>query len=97
MMTKSKLRSTGGKSAEAAPGNHVKNLRVELGLTRVELAKLADLSEKTVDRVERGNQAFRETTYRKIFNALNKARAKEGISALAYPDLFQRAVAGKVR
>ena len=76
-----------------APGgkrkSHVKVLRVELGLTRVEFAKLAELSDKTVDRVERGNQAFRETTYRKIFNALNKARAKEGLSALVYKNLFR--------
>jgi len=84
-----------------APGgkreSHVKDLRVELGLTRVELAKLAELSDKTVDRVERGNQALRETTYRKIFNALNKARAKEGLSALAYQDLFRNENAKGVR
>ena len=68
--------------------NHVKELRLELGLTRVELAKLADLSEKTVDRAERGTKDLRETTYRRIFNALNKARARESLRALMYRDLF---------
>ena len=68
--------------------NSVKSLRFELGLSRVELAKLSGLSEKTVDRIELGNQSSRETTNRKIFNALNKARAKEGLPTLAYEDLF---------
>jgi len=90
-------RSTRRHSPVGAQDNRVKDLRFELGLTRVELAKLADLSEKTVDRVERANQAFRETTYRKIFNALNKARAKEGLSTLAYQDLFLIEGAGEVR
>ena len=76
------------KSPISPGGPRLKAQRVELGLSRVELARLADLSEKTIDRVERGNQAFRDTTYRKIFNALNKARAKEGLGALAYSDLF---------
>ena len=73
----------------SAKANRAKDLRLELGLTRVELARLADLSEKTLDRVERGAQSFRETTYRKIFNALNKARTKEGLPALVYQDLFK--------
>lgn len=74
--------------AQETMDNRVKALRFELGLTRVELAKLAELSEKTIDRVECGNQALRETTYRKVFNALNKARVREGLPLLVYHDLF---------
>jgi len=88
-MAATKRQSTKRSSADGGHDNRVKNLRVELGLSRVQLAKLADLSEKTLDRVERGNQAFRETTYRKVFNALNKARAKEGLPALVYQNLFR--------
>ena len=85
------------KPPTSSGGPRLKEQRVELGLSRVELARLADLSEKTIDRVERGNQAFRDTTYRKIFNALIKARAKEGLSALAYSDLFLANSAVEVR
>ncbi len=74
--------------ASGAAQNRVKELRLELGLTRVALAKLADLSDKTLDRLERGSQELRETTCRKIFNALNRARAKESLSALEYSELF---------
>jgi transcriptional regulator with XRE-family HTH domain len=84
-------------SSISAGGNRVKDLRVELGLTRVEFARLAELSEKTLDRVERGAQTFRETTYRKIFNALNRARTKEGLSALGYQELFRSGDAPEVR
>ncbi len=73
----------------SANQNRVKEIRVELGLTRVELARLAGLSDKTLDRVERGASSLRETTYRKIFNALNKARVKEGLSVFLYQDLFK--------
>lgn len=90
-------RSTERHVADEPRNNRVKDLRLELGLTRIGLAKLADLSEKTVDRAERGNQDLRETTYRKIFNALNKARAKESLRALAYQDLFLKQDAGEVR
>jgi len=68
--------------------NRVKELRLELGMTRVELAKLASLSDKTIDRIERGEQRFRETTGRKIFNALNKIRLRDGLESLVYADLF---------
>jgi DNA-binding XRE family transcriptional regulator len=95
LMTATKRHSTKSSPAKGGQSSRVKNLRVELGLTRVQLAKLADLSEKTVDRVERGNQVFRETTYRKVFNALNKARAKEGMAALVYQKLFQRQHGGE--
>ena len=88
LMAKASIPRPQDKSPTGSGGPRLKAQRVELGLSRVELARLADLSEKTIDRVERGNQAFRDTTYRKIFNALNKARAKEGLSALAYSDLF---------
>jgi len=90
-------RSTERHATDRPRNNRIKDLRLELGLTRVELAKLADLSEKTVDRAEHGKQDLRETTCRKIFNALNKARAKESLRALAYQDLFPKQDAGGVR
>jgi len=87
-MAKAKPHSTRTPRNRGIGSNSVKNLRFELGLSRVDLAKLSGLSEKTVDRIELGNQSSRETTNRKIFNALNKARAKEGLPTLAYEDLF---------
>jgi DNA-binding XRE family transcriptional regulator len=68
--------------------SRVKKLRFELGLSRVELAKLALVSEKTIDRVEAGTHTLRETTCRKVFNALNKIRSREGLSILNYDSLF---------
>lgn len=85
-MAKRELRPHQGE--RSAQDNRVKESRLELGLTKVELAKLASLSEKTVDRVERGKHAFRETTHRKVFNALNKVRVRENLSPLTYADLF---------
>jgi predicted transcriptional regulator len=87
-MVKAKSGSERKHHSQGRGGSSVKSLRFELGLSRVDLAKLSGLSEKTVDRIESGNQSSRETTTRKIFNALNKARAKEGLANLAYEDLF---------
>ena len=87
-MAKKQVRPRGKPPAAEIPKNRVRESRVELGLTKVELAKLASLSEKTVDRVEKGQRGFRETTYRRLFNALNKARVRESLSLLAYTDVF---------
>jgi len=93
-MPKKDLRSR-QRQQSADSKNRVRDSRVELGLTKVELAKLASVSAKTVDRVERGEHAFRETTYRKIFNALNKVRARETMILLVYTDLFPAERAGE--
>ena len=96
-MVKAKPRSERKHPSEGRGASSLKSLRFELGLSRVELAKLSGLSEKTVDRIEWGNQSSRETTNRKIFNALNKARAKEGLTALSYEDLFPSGAGDEVR
>jgi DNA-binding XRE family transcriptional regulator len=82
-------------SSDGTAQNRVKEFRLELGLTRVALAKMADLSEKTLDRLEGGSPQLRETTYRKVFNALNRARTQESLSTLKYEELFSGQTAAK--
>lgn len=62
--------------------------REELGLTKVELARLASLSDKTIARVERSAQQFRSVTYRKILIALNRARRQQGLPDLKYDQVY---------
>jgi predicted transcriptional regulator len=76
-------------SSNAKPSsNRTHEYREELGLSKVELARLASLSDKTIARVERSEQRFRSVTYRRIFNALNKARREEGLAELVYEQVF---------
>src|ERR1700677_2800451 len=50
LMVKAKSHSARRRPNQGGAGSSVKNLRFELGLSRVDLAKLSGLSEKTVDR-----------------------------------------------
>jgi len=70
------------------PANNVHEYRRELGLRKVELARLSGLSDKTIQRIERQEKNFEETTYRKIFNALNKQRRKDELPELRYEEVF---------
>lgn len=70
------------------PSTKVHDYREELGLSKVDLARLANLSEKTIARIERRQMGFRAVTYRKIFNGLNKARRREGHKELSFEDVF---------
>jgi predicted transcriptional regulator len=72
----------------ALPTNTVHQHREDLGLSKVDLAKRAKLSDKTIARVERSEKRFRSVTYRRIFNALNKARREEGLAELVYEQVF---------
>jgi predicted transcriptional regulator len=68
--------------------NHLQQYREELGLPKTELARLADLTDKTIGRVEKAKEAFRRVTYRKILIALNKARKSEAMAPLELSDVF---------
>ena len=75
-------------SPQAPPQNAVHELREELGLSKVDLARLANLSEKTIARIERRIQGFRAVTYRRVLIGLNKARRHGGKTELSYQDVF---------
>lgn len=68
--------------------NNVRQYRKELGLSKVELARLSNLSEKTISRIEKEAEAFALTTYYKVRNGLNKARRNEGEPDLTVGGLF---------
>ena len=68
--------------------NKVHQHREALGLTKVELARMAKLSDKTIARVERSEKGFRAVTYHRILNALNRERRTQGQVELKYDDLF---------
>jgi DNA-binding XRE family transcriptional regulator len=71
----------------AVPPNKVRDYRKQLGLRKVELARLSGLSEKTIQRLEK-LKLLDETTYWKILKALNKARRADGLSELRFEDIF---------
>jgi predicted transcriptional regulator len=70
------------------PANNLHEYREEVGLSKTDLAKLSDLSDKTIARIEKQKETFRSTTYRRVFNALNKARRKESMAELKFDDVF---------
>jgi predicted transcriptional regulator len=86
-----------GPSAPIAPSkaivakpipNNVRKHRKELGLSKVELARLSHLSEKTIARIEKEQEAFAPTTYYKIRNGLNRARKNDDKAELSLRDVF---------
>jgi len=70
------------------PENNVHRFREEAGCSKADLAKVAELSEKTVARVERRKQVFRRTTYYKILNALNQVRQRAGLDKVTFEELY---------
>ena len=75
--------------------NRLETIRVELGLSKAELARLSDLSEKTITRLEdqmdghrENGERFRAVTYSRILNALNSVRRKIGKAELSQADVF---------
>jgi predicted transcriptional regulator len=78
------------KPSPTPPTNNLHQYREELGLSKVDLARLAELSDKTIARIEKKKEVFRSITYRRIFNALNKVRRKEGLSELDFEQLFPK-------
>jgi predicted transcriptional regulator len=74
------------------PANNVREHRKEAALRKVELARLAGLSDKTIQRVERMEQNFDPMTYRKIFNALNRERKKQDKPELRFEEVFPSSI-----
>ena len=70
------------------PANNVKRYREELGLSKVDLAGLAKLSDKTIARIERQQQRFRTVTYQRVLLGLNRARRQNSLKELSYEDVF---------
>jgi DNA-binding XRE family transcriptional regulator len=74
--------------AQVPPSNRVHEFREELGLSKVDLGRLANLSEKTIARIERQQKGFRTVTYRRVLNGLNRMRRREGHKELSFEDVF---------
>ena len=53
------------------PSNYLKRIRLGEGLTLTGLARLADLSDRTIREIEGGQRPGREVTLHQIVNALN--------------------------
>ena len=74
---------------ELPPPNRLREMREMLGLTRADLARLSDVSDKTIARVESSQRGFREVTYRRILNGLNMGRNRRGLASLSFDSLFK--------
>lgn len=59
------------------------NRRMELGLSQVELAEKANLTQKTISRIEGGDQGIRESTIEKVYTAL-EMNEEESLTAKKY-------------
>lgn len=66
--------------------NNVENVRTREGLSRARLAKLADLDEKTLKRVEEGTRNVAPLSKHKIVKALNSLLDKQ--RTYTFEDLF---------
>lgn len=75
---------------EPAPiPNSLKDQREKvLGLSKKDLSRLCDVSEKTIQRVERHKRGFRRVTYTKILKGVNKARKKDDLAPIPIEELF---------
>jgi DNA-binding XRE family transcriptional regulator len=71
--------------------NAVQRHREELGLSKADLAKLADVSYSTIGRLETECHA-RAATYHRILHGLNKARISAGLTELKLDDIFPNAM-----
>jgi len=69
-MAKQSVRRAG---STPRPPNNLKQFRIEEGVDRSDLARTADVADKTVERVEAGRES-RMTTLYKILNGLNALR-----------------------
>lgn len=58
------------------PGNKMREVRIQEGLTQRELADLSGLSAKTISRIERGMDSVRDQTKHKVVKGLNKVEDK---------------------
>lgn len=58
-------------SKTTVTSNKLRTIRVDEGLDKAELARLSDVSERTIREIENGNQS-REETLRRIVNGLNR-------------------------
>lgn len=73
-------------SAQMAALNNVAEVRTREGLSRARLAKLADLDEKTLKRVEEGTRNVAPISKHKIVKALNLLLDKQ--HNYTFEDLF---------
>lgn len=67
---------------------NLKTVRINLGITRTELARLAGISEKTINKVEQNNLGKPETKM-KILRALNNERVKLNQPPIYPEDIFK--------
>lgn len=76
------------KAFDTTAKNRVKEARLQEGMARADLAKCSDLSEPTIQRVERGNENVSPLTKNKIVNGFNSRpnRKREYTYAYLFPD-----------
>jgi len=67
--------------------DHIQQFRLEAGLTLAELSRKSNVSVRTIQRMESGYDKHRETTKRKVYNALRQEPAIEG-SLPPFDELF---------
>jgi hypothetical protein len=69
--------------------NRVQHYREKiLALSKTEFARMCDLSDKTIQRIELQQRGFRKTTYYRIYNVMKTELAKNGHGDLALNDLY---------
>jgi DNA-binding XRE family transcriptional regulator len=69
--------------------NTLKAQREEvLGLSKKELSAFCDISEKTIQRIERNKRGFRRVTYTKVLKGVNKARKQDDLKPIGIKQLF---------
>jgi len=72
------------KREKPGTSNHLKKLRSAAGLSRAALARLADVNERTVKRIERGQSSAAHTRH-KILNGLNSHTERKYTYKEVYP------------
>jgi DNA-binding XRE family transcriptional regulator len=65
-----------------------RHYREELALSRAGIARLADVSDRTISRLERGEKSSNATTRARVLAALNRVRQKRQWPPLLYDNLF---------
>ena len=61
--------------------------RMKLGLSQVELAERANFTQKTISRIEGADEGIRETTMKKVYEALEISE-EETSATTAYAALY---------
>lgn len=73
--------STNTNATDPETGNTLRRMRISAGVTQLELARQAGISESTLSRFERGERDLAHNTYAHVVAALAVLIAQRGRSA----------------